>query len=88
MLALGKLLHLLQPPAVATAQEAEQERPETPTQLQELAWSNPWLPALPNSPGDDRITIKLVVTNMATNQQTSLVLDMRERYLLELSVSG
>lgn len=86
-LALGKVLDLLRPRAAVLAQEAGHERPEKPARTQELAWSNDEALVSPDLSSDGQRTIKLVVTNMATNQQAYLVLDTSEDYLVELSVS-
>lgn len=85
VLALSKLLQMWPLGAAAEAQAAEQKRIKDPAQTNELAWSNEWNPAPPDSSSDERVLLKLVVTNMATNEQSYLVLDTGERYLVELS---
>ena len=86
-LALGKLLQLWQPRAAALAQTVRHERSEKPAQKETLAWSNPFTQPGHHTTADSQATVKLVVTNMATNEQSYLVLDMNERYLVELSVT-
>jgi hypothetical protein len=86
-LALGKLLALWEPRATALAQEIEPKRPEDPTQEADFDWSTDRVSSPSRVQSEGVVVLKLVVTNMATNEQSCLVLDADERYLVELSVA-
>ena len=87
VLALETLLRLWRPQAAALAQSVEQERPEKPSQQPAMTWSNQLTQSDPDPADGQAVTVKLVVTNMATNETSYLVLDMNQSYLLELSVT-
>jgi hypothetical protein len=87
VLVVGKLLDIWQPRAVTLAQTQEQDRPEEPARQPRMSWSSELAAARPDAPEGQRIMVKLVVTNMATSEQSYLVLDSNESYLIEVSVA-